>query len=454
MLATAVTLAGCGTSTGNNEQQKSQTGTNSPGNASEQPSSSAEDKEVTIKLWIYPMIQGLNGDGTGNFDDWAQEYAKQFKELHPNVNVAIELLDWAGGTEKIDISVAGGSPPDLVYTINNFGGVTKFGKLGALEPIDPYLTEEDWNDYSDAVQGAMKYGESAYMWPWLKLVSAVAVNLDIFKERNATDLLPLNRELRDWTFDEYLKAAQATTYSTSGGDKPNVFGASVWGVGSSFYNYLNAASNGGAIMNNAFDKVTINTDEFKQGLQFTVDLATKYKVVPDGATGLTGTNMMELFLQGKIAMFPAGMDILDSVKTAPKPFNVGFVAPPHGEGQTTKAWNNVGGFIVFKQKDEAKKKLVMEFAKFITNSENSKVVKYSGTFPARNSSGDVYGDDPNYNYFSLLSQYGDSNFSRSYGLATPSDWEKAMQAMLLKQKTVDEVVGELESVIQTGLNKK
>ncbi len=54
------------------------------------------------------------------------------------MTVEVELLNWQGGTEKLDIAVASGSAPDLAYTINNFGGVTKYGKMGALEAIDPF----------------------------------------------------------------------------------------------------------------------------------------------------------------------------------------------------------------------------------------------------------------------------------------------------------------------------
>ncbi|MFC5407483.1 ABC transporter substrate-binding protein [Cohnella soli] len=429
---------------------------NSPKASSANPSESATNssgnqKEIPIKLWIYPMMNGINGDGNGNPDDWAKEYARQFKQQHPNANISVELLDWAGGTEKIDVSVAAGSPPDLVYTINNFGGVTKYGKMGVLEPIDPFLTQSDWDDYSDAVKGAIKYGDNTYMWPWLKMVSGVAVNLDLFKERNATNLLPMDRPLRDWTFDEFLKAAQATTFSRSNGSKPDVYGTAVWGKDAPFYMYLNGLANGGNIVNESFDAVTITDKKFTDGVQFTIDLANKYKVAPPGGAGISAMNAKEMFLNQQIAMMPDAPFLLEEAKKAPKPFEIGFVAPPHGEGQPTAAWNNVGGFIVFKQEDEEKKKLVMEFGRFITNSENSKIVKQIGTFPARNSSGNLYEGDPVMTYFDELSKYGNSLFSRSFGLVDVGDWEKELQAMLTGGKTVDVSIADLDKTLQEKL---
>jgi len=412
---------------------------------------SGKTSQIPIKLWIYPMMNGINGDGTGNPDDWAKEYARQFQEKYPQANVSIELLDWGGGTSKIDVAVAAGSPPDLVYTINNFGGVTKYGKMGALEPIDEFLTSSDWDDYSDAVKGAMQYKDKTYLWPWLKMVSGIAVNMDLFKERNATDLLPLNKELRDWTHEEFLKAAQATTFNRSGGSKPDVYGTVVWGKDAPFYMFLNGLTSGGNIVNPTFEKSTITEKAFADGFQFTIDLANKYNVAPPGGAGISAMNAKEMFLNQQIAMMPDAPFLLEEAQKAPKPFEIAFVAPPHGEGQPTAAWNNVGGFIVFKQKEEEKKKLVMEFARFITNAENSKIVKQIGTFPARNSSGNLYSDDPVMTYFDALSNYGNSVFSRAFGLVDVGDWEKEIQAVLTGGKNVPDALGELNNLVEDKL---
>lgn len=441
----AVMLSACSANKNGNATNSSSAPTSSAP-ANEDPSA-APSKPVTIKWWIYPMIIGVDGSGTGNPDDFAKEYARKFKEIHPHVDVEVELLDWAGGTEKIDISVASGSAPDLVYTINNFGAITKFGEMGALEPIDDFLTEEDLADYSEAVQGAMKYKGQAYMWPWLKLVSGFAVNLDIFEERGAMDLLPMDRPLRDWTYDEFLKAAQATTYSKSGKDKPDVYGTGIWGKDGPFYMYLYGVGNGGNVVNDAFDTVTIADSKFATGMQFMVDLVNEHKVASPGAAGLSSRDVIDMFLNQQIAMVPAGADMSTTVADSPTPFKVGYVAPPHGAGESTAAWNNVGGFMVFKQEDEEKKKMVMEFAKFITNAENSKIVKATGSFPARNSSGDLYEGNADMTYFGELSKYGNSIFSRSFGMLTVAEWEKELQAMLTGENTVESSLANLNQLL-------
>jgi len=454
LLGLILLLTACGGKSENGQQTSEQ-----PSQQSSQSSAQASEssgKPIPIKLWIYPSIKGKTGtEEDGEFDDWAKEYARQFKEQHPNADIKVELLDWQSGTSKIDIALSAGSPPDLVYTLNSFGGVSRYAKLGALEPIDSFLTQEDWDDYSDAVVGAMKYGDGTYLWPWLKLVSGLAVNVDLFKERDAMHLLPLDRPLRDWTYSEFAEALKAVTFSRSGGNTPDVYGTSLWGVNGVFYQYLFGVGNGGNVFSPDMKDVTITDPKFAQGMQYMLDLANVHKVVPQGAAGLKLDDVGNMFMQQKIAIMPTqGVDSKRAAKEeAPKPFDLEFVAPPHADGEETKAWNNVAGFIVFKQEDEEKRKLVMDFARFITNTENAKLVQVTGSFPARKSSGNVFGDDPDWQFFNKLADYGNSTFSRGFGMATVAEWEQELQGMLTGGKTIDEALKNMETILLKNMNE-
>lgn len=450
----SLAFTGCGTAK-DTENAKTQTAEEQQTVAAQESTSpSEEDREVAIKLWIYPMIKGVNGDGNGEFDDWAKDRGRQFTEKNPKAKFEIELLNWQNSLEKIDVSVAAGSPPDLVYTINNFGGVSKYGKMEALEPIDDYLIQDDWNDYSTAIQGAMKYGDKTYLWPWLKLVSAMAVNMDIVKERNAESLIPLDRELREWTYDEFLTAAKALTFNRNGKSQPDVYGYGVQGKDSMFYNYLFAVANGGSILDPTFKQYTFKSQESIDGLNFLSDLANKYKVVPEGAAGLTWQAVHDMFIKQQVAMIPYTPDLVDEAQKAPKPFEVEFVAPPHGAGKPITAWNNVGGFIVFKQDDAYKKDKVMEFGRLLTNAENSKLLNVLACFPARKSAGNIYpADNKLMDYFDKLSNYGNSEYSRAFGLIAVPDWEIEMQAFLLKEKTAEQILDDLGAKANEALAK-
>lgn len=440
-------LIGCGS---NNNAGGNTDNNSGSGDTAKDP----HDEPYEIDFWIYPMYQGLNGEADGEFDDWAKDRVAQFNEKYPNVKVNIEMLNWQNSLEKIDVAVMGGQAPDIVYTINSFGGVIKYGKMGALEPIDDYLTQEDWDDWAPAVQGAIGYDGKTYMWPWLKLVSGVAVNTDLVKERGAEALFPFDRELRDWTYDEFLAAAQALTFSRSGSDDPDVYGYSMWGKDSAFYNYLFGVANGTNVLNEGMTEYTFNTPEAAEGLQFAADLANKYQVTPQGAAGIDYQQVHDMFLQQQVAMIPYTSDIVTEAKNAEVPFNVDFVAPPHGEDGELTAWNNVGGFIVFKQEDEVKRDLVMEFARLCTNAENSKIHKLGGSYPARDSSGNIYPeDDALAQFMGKLSAYGNSNFSLGYGLVDVKTWEAAFQSLLLGDSTPEEVLETIGVAMEESLAK-
>src|SRR5699024_1642521 len=127
-------------------------------------------------------------------------------------------------------------------------------------------------------------------------------NTDLVKERGAEALFPFDRELRDWTYDEFLAAAQALTFSRSGSDDPDVYGYSMWGKDSAFYNYLFGVANGTNVLNEGMTEYTFNTPEAAEGLQFAADLANKYQVTPQGAAGIDYQQVHDMFLQQQVAM--------------------------------------------------------------------------------------------------------------------------------------------------------
>jgi len=56
--------------------------------------------------------------------------------------------------------------------------------------------------------------------------------------------------------------------------------------------------------------------------------------------------------------------------------------------------SSVIGYYVFRQKDPIKRDYCIKLARFITDSNNQKVIKYYGQFPTRKSAASIYDDDP------------------------------------------------------------
>ena len=101
-----------------------------------------------------------------------------------------------------------------------------------------------------------------------------------------------------------------------------------------------------------------------------------------------------------------------------------------------------------------KRDLVMEFARLCTNAENSKIHKLGGSYPARDSSGNIYPeDDALAQFMGKLSAYGNSNFSLGYGLVDVKTWEAAFQSLLLGDSTPEEVLETIGVAMEESLAK-
>src|SRR5579885_2962544 len=99
---------------------------------------------------------------SGNDQDVWQQVAAAYMELHPNVQVVVNLKPAQGYADYISAGFAAGTPPfDLVYNNQNAGLVAagKFLDFGPyLDQPDPYIGGKPWRDAVDL--GAMLATES------------------------------------------------------------------------------------------------------------------------------------------------------------------------------------------------------------------------------------------------------------------------------------------------------
>jgi multiple sugar transport system substrate-binding protein len=161
----------------------------------------------TIQVWDFPRPAAA--------EEWELQAFKEFEELHPGVKIEYTKLTWAGGNEKLDVSVAAGQPPDICGS----GLRLPYVLQGALEPIDDFLTAEDLKDFHEGSLNAVKLNGKYWGWPWYNTLYVMYLNADIFNERGVP--LPKNGE---WTWDEFLSAMQKLTFDRDGDGKIDVYG--------------------------------------------------------------------------------------------------------------------------------------------------------------------------------------------------------------------------------------
>src|SRR4051812_11627460 len=86
-------------------------------------------KSVTIKWWDFPRPWA---DAAGDTDNnaWNAKLVKQYQDTHPGVTIEFTPVSWVDGPRKLDVAVAAGDAPDVMY-----GFPALFGRMLALQVL-------------------------------------------------------------------------------------------------------------------------------------------------------------------------------------------------------------------------------------------------------------------------------------------------------------------------------
>lgn len=360
----------------------------------------AAEEPVKLKVWIYPLWLIHSGPDKGmTNEDWMLEKIEEFQKKYPNVDVELELLSWEGGGQKLTTAVASGTMPDIMYSVP----VRVYAPKGVLEPIDEYLTESERGQYYPNILKELVIDGKLYALPFCASSLVLSINAELFEERG----VPLPKEPdRSWTMDEFLDAAKKLTFDRDGDGRTDVYALGLNGK-PAYWAMSFAFAFGGRLFNEDGSRFTFNTPEGLEGLQFMHDLVFKYKVVAPGVPGYNIADVWDLFLQRRIAMVPSSSILTNYVAGMRKPLKLVFVQFPHVKGKDPVTMLTVAGWSVFKQKDPYKRKVAMEFIKYLTNPENSKAAALMKYSPANRLSGNPFENDPNLSVVALYARYAE-----------------------------------------------
>jgi multiple sugar transport system substrate-binding protein len=236
------------------------------------------------------------------FGDKAEEAAyntviEGFNKKYPDVKVkSVVLPSGDDYLKKLTADFAARLPPD-VFLIN-YREYVAYAKRDLIEPVEPYLAKstilKKGDFYEAPVQAFTRDGALQCMAQNLSSL-AVYYNKDLFKKANLAAPTP------DWTWDDFLKAAQALTNDT-GDPRTRQYGA---GIQVQFYRVMPFIwSNGGEIVDNLEKptKLLIDSPEAKAALQWFADLQVKHKVMPTEVDEKSESSQNR-FLAGKLGMF-------------------------------------------------------------------------------------------------------------------------------------------------------
>lgn len=423
-------------------------------------------KKITITWWLNPWRIEPPGFPEGQAvtaEDYPQWVKQEFERLHPNVEVKYEVVTNAGYEQKISAAILAGNPPDV---LRDYAFKKDWAIHGLLEPIDDYVTPEDIADwYPDAWNKAL-IGGKHYLFPWSYgtngMGSTMLLNPEIFAERGIElPALPY----RSWTLDEFLSAAKKLSWDDDG-DGINDHYALGLGAQDSENNPVWLYMHGARMFNEDETQVIIDSPEGVKGLQFMVDMIYEHKIAPPGAEGMGIYDIINLFHSKKTAMGYGGPYEIGRIYRyvnegkLDEPFEVKIAQFPHVPEIGPVAYHASGGFIVFRQRDQEKKEMVMEFCRFLTNPENTRLLKSLLYITARDSvNQDLYDDSV---FADEVSIYANAiqNGHQYYGSLdvdfTPARkfWQAAFEAAFTKDKAPLEALTEFAREANKVLFKK
>lgn len=295
----------------------------------------------------------------GGHGQTLQEIVNFFNQQHPDIEVeAIYIGNYSTLQQKLLAAAQAGGLPTISQAYSNW--TAKLIYSGTVEPLNKFITDpkigftsSEWLDIWEPMRLNCTWDKTVYALPFNKSIYVLYVN---------TDALTLAGLKIPETIGELKKAAILMTEDFNSDGTIDQYGFGYRSTIDHFEVFL--FLNGGSILERGSDgkwKVTINSEESRETLQFLLDLKDKYALVQGGY--LDGP-----FGEGKIAMF------IETV--ASKPYVASASAGKHGwtwaplpVWKTRNALFAGTDVIMFSSAKEEEKKAAWEFMKFLISPE-------------------------------------------------------------------------------------
>ena len=230
------------------------------------------------------------------------ELIKKFESTHPNIKV--RLQNESGGSQgamsKLQTMIAAKEGPDVMAIHGAFFvPLAAKGALMDLGPLSETHSDLKLDDFSSKILDICRHEGKLYSLPRYTAVYTLFYNKTLFDE--AKIAYPGTKG--EWTWDAYLKAAQALTKDSDGDGKTDQWGCVIDFWGSRIYPWLWA--NGGALLNPERTKCILDSPASVEALQFVYDLRYKHKVAA-ASDNSEQNSALTAFTQGHIGMYMTG----------------------------------------------------------------------------------------------------------------------------------------------------
>ena len=335
------------------------------------------NKKVEITYWDFPQF--TKDKEFKKTEDFDAALIKAFEAKNPNIKVNYQKIEFTDGPAKVETAIQSKTAPDVIYDAP--GRVIAWAAKDLLVPLD----DVDKSKLSDAAVKASSYKDKLYMYPQGVAPFLMGVNKDLTDKLGVTDLLPLKKQDRSWTVEEYEKFLKAVkqkdssitpalfyTKSQAGDQGPRAFVANL-------YNSW--------ITDDAISKYTINDANGVKGLEWVK------KAYDDGLLGqgvaLEAKDALEAFKSGRAAttiLFSPGI-----AASHASGFNYKFLPFPNNGGKAKYDYL-VAGPAIFDNGDKDKAAAAKKFVDFMVNDKDwgKRTLLASGNFSAKKGETGLY----------------------------------------------------------------
>lgn len=435
-------LAACGSEPTDTTADKAADDKNTVETTTEDVADKASGDVTEITWWAFPTFTQENAsDGFGTYE---QKIIDAFEAANPDVSVKLETIDFTSGPEKIVAAIEGGTICDVLFDAP--GRIISYGNSGKLAPLDDMFTDEFVKDVgNDALLQSCKSGDTAYMYPISSAPFYMAFNKAMCDDAGVTDMIK-----DGWTTDDFTKVL--TALKDKGYNPGSVFCSGQGGDQGTRAFFSNLYS--GSITDDAVTKYTVNDAAGVKALTYIKDAVDKGLLMNGSA--YNGGDDIQNFANGQTSFTllwsPAQPD---TQKALLEGSGVEYleVTFPSDDGVAELEYL-VNGFCVFNNGDDAKIEASKKFIQFICDDKEwgPKNVARTGSFPVRQSFGDVYGGDARMNELSTWSKYYSPYYNTIDGFAEMRTyWFPMLQAVMNGDKepqaAADEFVKQADASI-------
>jgi multiple sugar transport system substrate-binding protein len=296
-----------------------------------------------------------------------QKIVKKFEEKNPDVKVKVQQIPWTAAHEKLLTAFAGNSLPDICQLGNTW--IPEFTLIGALEPLDKYVTSSDIVKKGNFFEGVWEtnvYDSKVMGIPWYVDTRVLFYRTDILKS--------VGFDNAPKTWDEMLEVCNRIKREKG---KYGIFlPTNEWQP-----LILFALEAGAKLLKNSDSQANFNDENFLTALEF---LRKFYRLSYSPSSWLEVQNVYQGFAEGYVSMYITGpWNIGEFKRRLPKEVQDKWMTSPMPGKNKFPGVSIPGGSSLVIFKSSKNKNSAWRLIEFLSEPKNQvEFYKLTGDLPA------------------------------------------------------------------------